>query len=622
MAIALRRLLLGTPLPTARAKHERLPKLLALPVFASDALSSVAYATEEIMLVLVAAIPLILDRAVPISIGIAILLGIVAFSYRQTIHAYPMGGGAYRVAKENLGVYAGLVAGAALMIDYVLTVAVSIAAGVAAITSAVPAMAGHNISLCLLFITLITLLNLRGVRESGIVFAVPTYVFVASLLTLVVAGLIRLGTGNVPAAPAAIPIPPHATYPLTLFVLLRSFAAGCTALTGVEAVSDGVPAFRPPEARNAAATLVLLAVILITMFLGITFLAHGFHVRPDAPESELPMLGAEGIHRQTLISKLAQVVFGRTWFYYLIQTATAMILVLAANTAFADFPRLGSFLARDRFLPRQLTNIGDRLVFSNGIVLLGLLAALLIVAFGGDTHTLLPLYAIGVFVSFTLSQSGMVMRWVRLRGRAWAQLAVVNGIGALATFIVLCILTVTKFVEGAYIVVLLIPMLVALFRGVERHYNQVGKELTIEPNSGFRPIKHTVVVLVPGLNQAVMQTLEYARSISADARAVYVEMDPAETAAFAERWTKYVGDEMPLVILESPYRSLVQPVLRYLDDVDAERHDDIVTVIIPEMVTPRWWQKLLHNQNGLLLKFSLLFKKGIVVTNVRYHLDT
>jgi amino acid transporter len=611
MSMTWRRVLFGSPLPTARAKHERLPKILALPVFASDALSSVAYATEEILLVLaLAGVGVALHNVIPLSLGIALLLAIVAFSYRQTIHAYPNGGGSYIVAKDNLGTVPGLTAGAALLIDYVLTVSVSIAAGVEALISAYPALHQHQVLLCLFFIAFVTLANLRGARESGMLFAIPTYTFVLSMLALILVGIYKYQTG---APPLALPRPPltGTMAPVSIFLILRAFAGGCTAMTGVEAVSNGVPAFRPPESRNASTTLIWMAAILGVMFVGVSYLSHVYHIYPNPLHHD---------KEDTLISMIAETVVGRTWFYYLLQYATAGILVLAANTSYADFPRLGSLLARDRFLPRQLGNIGDRLVFSNGIFLLALLASSLIWLFHGVTHYLLPLYAIGVFISLTHSQAGMVKHWLKLREPGWRKSAVINGLGALATGVVLIDIAASKFRLGAWIVVILIPLLVLLFLRIHTHYLHVAHRLSLENCDPPKPFHHTVCVLVPKLHRGIIPALEYARSISREVRGVYVEIDPQETARVHEKWARWAPD-LPLVVLDSPYRALIEPVISYLEEVENERPDDVVTVIIPEFVARRWWAKVLHNHSGLLLKFALLRMPRIVVTNVRYHLS-
>jgi len=467
MLTGIRRLLLGSPLPTAEEVHQRLTKVKALAVFSSDALSSVAYATEEILLVLVVAGSAALGLSLPIALVIAGLLAIVATSYYQTIHGYPSGGGAYIVAYDNLGVWPGLTAAAALLIDYVLTVAVSITAGIAAITSAFPALFPFRVELCLLAIAGITWANLRGVRESGTLFAIPTYGFVFIFLTLIVVGLARLITGTLSPVPAqTISVVGPGTQALTLFLILRAFASGCTALTGIEAISNGIPAFRKPEADNAGKTLMAMAALLTTMFLGITFLARSLGVVP--------------VEDQTVVSQIGRHVFGHGPLYLALQVATALILVLAANTSFADFPRLSAILARARYLPRQLTNLGDRLVFANGIIALAFLASSLVVLFGGQTHRLIPLYAVGVFLSFTLSQTGMVRHWYRERGRAWQWKAAVNGLGAVATGVVLGVIVASKFTHGAWIVVLLIPAFVWMFHTIKHHYVTLAEQLSLE----------------------------------------------------------------------------------------------------------------------------------------------
>jgi amino acid transporter len=552
MATAIKRLLVGRALRTEQAIHERLTKKTALAVFSSDALSSTAYATEEILLVLAAAAAATASGSfhyvVPVSIGIAVLLAIVATSYRQTIHAYPSGGGAYIVAKENLGTTPGLIAGASLLVDYVLTVSVSIAAGVAAITSAVQGtqyawISDHKVILCLIFIAFIATANLRGVRESGALFAAPTYVFVVSFLFMIAFGLFHYfmygGVAPVPSSEELKIAEGYKLQPMTLFLLLAAFSNGCAALTGIEAISNGVQAFKKPEAHNAATTLIWMAILLTTMFLGTSVMAYLYHVHPK--ESE------------TVISQFARIMFTGPlgWFYYVVQAATAAILVLAANTAFADFPRLSSLLARDRFLPRQFANRGDRLVFSNGIVILAIFSGVLVIAFGGDTSRLIPLYAVGVFLSFTLSQSGMVVHWLRERRKLreakrvaaneartsdgplpdpaladeeihrsyfvtdevtapanWKKSLAINAVGALATFIVLCVFVATKFIHGAWIVVVVIPLLVLLFKSIHNHYVMVAKQLSTEGLEQLQPIKHTVIVPISGIHRGVVSALQ------------------------------------------------------------------------------------------------------------------
>jgi amino acid transporter len=667
MATAIKRLLVGRALRTEEAIHERLTKKTALAVFSSDALSSTAYATEEILLVLAAAAAATsggsFGYVVPVSVGIAVLLAIVATSYRQTIHAYPSGGGAYIVAKENLGTSPGLIAAAALLVDYVLTVSVSIAAGVAAITSAVQGtryawLNEHKVILCLIFIAFIAIANLRGVRESGALFATPTYVFVVSFLFMIAFGFFHYFTyGGAAAVPGPEELKVAEGYklqPLTLFLLLGAFSNGCAALTGIEAISNGVQAFKKPEAQNAATTLIWMALLLTTMFLGTSVMAFLYHVHPK--ESE------------TVISQFARIMFTGPlgWFYYVVQVATAAILVLAANTAFADFPRLSSLLARDRFLPRQFANRGDRLVFSNGIVILAIFSGILVIAFGGDTSRLIPLYAVGVFLSFTLSQSGMVVHWLRERRKLraekpektvqeipetndtsgalpdvglededrsyfvtdevtapanWKKSLAINAIGALATFIVLCVFIATKFIHGAWIVVVVIPLLVVLFKAIHGHYLMVAKQLSTDGLEPLRPIKHTVIVPISGIHRGVVSALQYAKSIASDkVQAVYVDFEEEATANLKDKWERW-GAGVQLVVLPSPYRELTRPLLRHIHRLSRENSNEMITVVLPEFIPARWWQHVLHNQSSLLLKGSLLFRKGVIVTSVPYHLE-
>jgi amino acid transporter len=600
-----KRLVVGRPIPSHAAHHERLSRVTGLAVLSSDPLSSVAYATEEILRVLIVAGVGTLYLGTPIALLIATILAIVVFSYRQTIHAYPNGGGAYIVAKENLGEVPALVAAAALLIDYVLTVAVSVAAGVAAITSAFPASGLNPVLLAIGFVLVLTIGNLRGIRESGRLFALPTYFFVVSLLVLIGVGAWRALVGHV--VPVTSPSPmSSAGHSLTAFLLLRAFANGCTAMTGVEAVSNGVPAFKAPESKNAAATMITMAVLSITMFLGITALAGVFQVVPSEHE--------------TVVSQLARGVFGgRGVPYYLVQAATTLILVLAANTAYADFPRLASILARDGYVPRQLLNQGDRLAFSNGIIGLSLFAVALLVIYGGGTHSLIPLYMIGVFLSFTLSQLGMVQHWRRERLDGWLTSASINGLGAIVTALVLVVVTVTKSAEGAWVILLLVPLHVLMFRGVRRHYRRVAQQLSL---NGWTPSRRRNVVIVPvsGVHRAVVQAIEYAKTLSSDVRAVYVKLDAAAADEVAASWRIW-GQGVPLVMLDSPYRSLMEPLLEYIEQLGADREDSFVTVVLPEFVPARWWQHLFHNQRALLIKGALLFKPNVVLTNVPFHLS-
>ncbi len=605
---AFKRFLLGTPFPTALSRHERLSKVTGLAVLASDALSSVAYATEEILRILIIAGAAAVSLSVPIGLAIAVVVAIVVNSYRQTIVAYPQGASAYIVAKDNLGTVAGLTAGSALLIDYTLTVAVSVSAGVAAITSAFPALYPQRVLIGVVLVAGIAVANLRGVRESGRLFALPTYLFIGGFVALLAAGFFRYFT----SWPAEVAVPPPAAEPLSsvgAFLVLRAFASGAVALTGIEAVSDGVTAFKPPEVRNARVTLIWLGLILTTLFLGITVLTSLYGILPREEE--------------TVVSQLARQVFGGGFAYYYLQAVSTVILVLAANTSFADFPRLSYFMARDGFLPRQFGNRGDRLVFSNGILMLGLAAIALLAVFGGSTHALIPLYAVGVFTSFTLSQASMVRRWVGRKPAGWLWRAGINGIGAATTGLVTSIIAVTKFTHGAWIVVVLILMFIVIFLMINRHYRQVAEQLSLESYGGPPPMQHTVLVLVGDLHKGVVQALQYAKTLSANVKAVYVETDPEKTRRLEEKWGKW-GCGVPLVVLTSPYRSLLGPFLDYLDHIQGQGPKEgvtrMVTVVLPEFIPARWWQHLLHNQTALLVKGALLFRKNVVVTDVPYHL--
>jgi len=600
-------LVVGRPIPSHLAHHERLSRVTGLAVLSSDPLSSVAYATEEILRVLVLAGAAALTFSSPIAFVIAAILAIVVFSYRQTIHAYPNGGGAYIVAKDNIGPAAAQIAAAALLIDYVLTVSVSIAAGVAAITSALPDWHVNRVELAIGFVVVLAWGNLRGVRESGRIFALPTYFFIVSIFVMVGIGIWKVIVGTTqPLPPPTDPVQ-TAGASVTLLLLLTAFSNGCTAMTGVEAVSNGVPAFKPPEPRNAAATLVAMACMSIAMFLGITLLSHTYQVLPS--ESE------------TVVSQLARGIFsGRGFPYFAVQASTMLILVLAANTAYADFPRLSSIIARDRYLPRQFMNQGDRLAFSNGIIVLSMFAVLLLVVFDGDTHALIPLYMIGVFLSFTLSQAGMVIHWRRLRTPGWRSSAVVNGVGGIVTGIVLVVVAITKTHEGAWIIMLLIPLLVLFFRTTHRHYGAVAAQLRLtEAGESDIPRHNTVVVPISGIQRAVVRALDYAKTLSSDVRAVYVDVDPAATEQLRRDWEQW-GRGVPLVVLASPFRSLLEPLLEFLEEADAARADGYVTVVLPEFVPARWWHHLFHNQRALLIKSALLFKPNTVVTSVPFHL--
>ncbi|MCU0520047.1 MAG: APC family permease [Anaerolineae bacterium] len=609
-----RRFLIGDPLPTSAASHERLGKFQALAVLSSDALSSVAYATEEILVVLVAAGTAALAGAPFVGLAIAALLIIVAGSYYQTIHAYPTGGGSYTVSRENLGVNASLVAGAALLIDYLLTVAVSVSAGIAAITSAFPGLMPHRVWLALAALALVALVNLRGLRESGRVFALPTYFFIVSIFTLIVVGVVRLLTGSISTVDAAVPVTASESWlsfrSLSLFMVLRAFASGCSALTGVEAISNGVTVFRKPEAHNASRTLLWMAGLLVAMFLGLTLLAHQTSIIPH--------------HGETVVSQIASAVLGRGFPYYMVQAATALILLLAANTSFSDFPRLANLIARDRFLPTQFTFVGDRLVFAVGIQVLAILAGVLIVAFGAQTHALIPLYAVGVFVSFTLSQSGMVIHWLKLRTAGWQRSVVFNGLGALTTAVVLIVVTISKFAHGAWITFLLIVVLVALFHGIHRHYGSVSKQLSLD-QAWPTPIRnHTIIVPVDTMHRGVVKAIHYAQTIHGNLKVVTVETDAECTEGLCADW-HLVFPDLPLVMLPSPYRSVIEPLVAYAREFMAAQ-GDYVTFILPEFVPAHPWQAFLHNQAARVLRRELYatyrdwYDRYVVITGVRFFL--
>ncbi|MEY2450057.1 MAG: hypothetical protein QOH79_3533 [Acidimicrobiaceae bacterium] len=615
MPSLIKRLLVGRPLASADEGHQRLIKIVALAVFASDAISSTAYATEEILLVLVPVAGFAaLDYLIPIAIVVTILLAIVVTSYRQTIYAYPNGGGSYIVSKDNLGETPALVAGSSLMVDYVLTVAVSVSAGVAAITSAYPGLRDQRVLLCLGFIGLMTLANLRGLKEAGSIFAVPTYVYLVALATLIAYGLFRSYTGDLhPLLPntAAISELSHDGSTLgtvSVFLLLKAFSSGAVALSGVEAISNGVPAFQKPESKNAARTLVAMAGILGTFFFGVSLLAH--RLKPTASEHE------------TILSILGRTVFGDgSAMYYVLQFSTFAILILAANTAFSGFPLLSQLVARDGYLPRQLANRGDRLVFSNGIFLLAGFAGVLVVAFGGQTTALIPLYATGVFTGFTLSQAGMVVRHRRRREKGYQINMVINGLGAVTTGVVLIVIVTSKFTDGAWIPAIVIPLLVLLFKAIKRHYTRVETALNVPADYHTPRHTHTIVVLVGRVHRATLSALAYAKSLAPDRLvAMSVVSDPEEADAIQREWSEYHLD-IALEIRLSPYRDLTGSVIEFIDELDRAYENDIVTVILPEFVLKRWWEQILHNQSALMLKARLLFRRNTVVVSVPYHID-
>ena len=576
-------------------------------MLSADALSSVAYATEEVLRVLMIGGLAAMTYSQTISVLIAILLLAVAFSFRQTIFAFPGGGGAYVVTRDNLGPTAGLAAAASLLIDYTLTVAVSITAGVSAVTSAFPSLHVGKTWLSLAFLVILTTGNLRGLKESARLFGVPVYAFLTVMLGLIVTGAVRAMIGDVaPVEPTDV-LPTFNTGLITTFLLLTAFANGCTALTGVEAVADGVPMFTAPAAKNAAKTLVLMAGLGVTMFVGLTVLAHAYQIVPSETE--------------TVVSQLARGVFGgRNLFYFAVQMATMLILILAANTAFAGFPTLASIVARDRYMPRQFANLGDKLSFSNGIVALSLGAATLIIVFGGDQHRLIPLYMIGVFLSFTLSQSSMFLRTTRAKESGWHISAAVSGFGALLTAVVLVIVTITKTLDGAWIVITMIPILVTIFKLTRTHYESVAGQLSLaNVEVDTTPHGHIVIVPIGGVHRAVIEALRYASALAKDVRAVYVNVNPDSLVQLKKDWPTW-GSHVKLVVLQSPFRSMTEPLLDYIDRMEKEHPDDYITVVLPEFVVKHWWHHLLHNQSALTLKAALLFRPRVVTTSVPFHL--
>ncbi|TKB57024.1 MAG: APC family permease [Nitrospira sp.] len=599
----LKRWLVGDPLKSTQAADERLSKTLALAIFSSNAISSVAYATEEILLVLILAGTAAVAWSIPISLAILFLVVVLTISYRQIIYEYPEGGGAYIVARNNIGELPALIAAGALMIDYVLTVAVSVAAGIAALTSAVPSLFEHRVAIGLTAIIFIIIMNLRGVRESGKFFAVPTYFAIGALGVMVVIGSAQALFGPGTSIP-----PEHqvAIEEMTLFLILRAFAAGCSAVTGMEVVSNGVKSFRRPEAENASTTMIYMSLILAALFMGISFLASHYAILPKVDE--------------TIVSQLARLTFGAGALYYALQIGTMLLLVLAANSAFAGFPHLASILARDGYMPRQMATFGDRLVFSNGVVILGVFACFLLVLFHGDTHALIPLYAVGVFISFTLSQSGMVRRWLTKKGPHWRKSLIVNGAGAVITGIATIILASTKFTQGAWIVFLLIFILVLMFRSIHSHYKAVTEQISLtRDHRPPLPRRNVVVIPINAVNQAVIRAVDYARSRPGEIHAVMVDVDTQATARIQIQWAQW-GCGVNLRALPSPYRSVMKSLLDYIEQILEKEPDIWVTVVIPEILPAHWWQSILHNQRALLLKTALLFKDRVILIDVPFHL--
>lgn len=619
--------LIGRPLATADAPHQTIGKLVGLAVFASDALSSTAYATQEIMVILAAAGSMAFGLVFPIALAIAGLLVIVTLSYEQTIHAYPGGGGAYIVARDNLGELPAQTAGAALLTDYILTVAVSVSSGVAQLTSAFPALMPYRVAISVGMVFFIMLMNLRGVKESGRAFAVPTYFFILMMYATVGTAIVRFLTGSLgqvidpPAMDAARDVAM-----ITPFLILHAFSSGTAALTGVEAISNGITAFREPRSRNAGITLIWMALILGSLFLGISFLAG--------------RIGATPSEAETVISQLARTAYnGRGGLYLATIASTTLILIMAANTSFADFPRLGALHAGDGFLPKQLMFKGSRLVFSYGIMALAIVASALIVLFKASVSGLIPLYAIGVFLSFTLSQTGMARRWWRVGHlkadeeikdpgstlryeRGWQTKLVINAVGAVCTFIVMIVFAVTKFRDGAWIIVLLVPVLVFTFFQIHHHYKRLAKQLSLD-DFGMPPItrRHRVILPIGGVHRGSLTALAYAQSLSVDVTAVYVSMDPAESEKVKRKWDTW-GGGVRLVVLDSPYRLLIEPLLDYIQMIDVHRQPgENITIIVPQFVPKHWWSNALHAQTALMLRMALLFKRGIVITEVPYQID-
>ncbi len=620
MLSQLRHFVFGSPLPSAALGHTRIDKVRALAALSPDALASVAYANQEIYLGLLVAGAAGLNHALNLAVIISALLALLALSYRQTIAAYPSGGGSYTVARENLGDTPGLVAAAALLIDYVLNAAVSVTAGVAALASAFPVLWDHRAALSVVLLLFIAVLNLRGLREAGTAMTIPVYFFLAVYLGLIVWGVgVALVQGR-GAFPAVLPTPAGhpataALAPVTIFLLLRTFASGATALTGVEAISNAVPIFREPAVANAQRTMAIMAALMATLFVGTIGLTQYLAV----------VAGPE----ETILSALVRRLVGSGPLYVIVQLATLLVLIVACNTSYTDFPRVVSLMAKDGFLPRQLRALGDRLVFSNGILLLTALATLLVLVFGGDTHALIPLFAVGAFLAFTLSQAGMVVHWWRERGRGWATRAALNGLGAAATAVALLVIGASKFAGGAWIVILLLPLLVLLFRAIRRHYAEVGRQLRLSEDApavgcGRHP---RIVMPVAGVHRGVIEALNFACSLADDVIAVYVELEADTAAAMRERWQAAGLDRVArLIAVPSPYRSLIGPFLECVEQLDAESADgQPVTVLIPEFVPARWWHFLLHNQTALPLKWALVYRRhrhgtGRAVIDVPFYL--
>jgi len=608
----IRTFLIGRPISSEREGHERLSKLKALAIFSSDNISSSAYGPEEMMRVLALAGIAMIAWTLPLTILIIVMLAIVVTSYRQTIKAYPQGASSYLVASDNLGPYAGVGAGAALMIGYVVTVAVSVSAGVAALTSIYPALFDHRVALAVGAVVILTLGNLRGIRESGTLFMAPTYLYILAILGLIGWGVAMQATGQLPpyVAPPTAETAEGPLQALSLLLLLRAFSSGAVALTGIEAISDGVPAFKPPEWKNARTTLTWAAVIFGALFLGIGYLVTVIGIVPDATEQE------------TVLSQLTRHLTGEGPYLYVVQIATALILVLAANTSFADYPRLSSFLARDGYLPRQFAFRGERLAFTTGILALAGLAVALLIGFGASVSALIPLYTLGVFIAFTLSQAGMLVRWWRRREEGWRRGLLITGSGALTTFLVMLVVGFSNFTRGAWVVAVLVPFLMWIMMGIHRHYERVDRVLELDRIPPDREVSPEPIVIVPiaRLDRAARQAIAFANSISAHATAVHVTNDPATADELRERWPDWAGTT-ELVVVESPYRALIGPLLAYMDALQKQDPTRPILVVLSEFVPRHWWENLLHNQTALRLKLRLFGRRNTIVADVPYHLD-
>jgi amino acid transporter len=613
----------GQPLSTQALHSQRLPKWKALPILSSDALSSVAYGTEEILQVLVLAGVAALTLSLPIALAICGLLLLLGASYHQTVQAYPGGGGAFTVARENLGLWPGLLAAVALLLDYLLTVAVSVSAGIRAVTSAFPGLIPWTVTLCLISIIFITLMNLRGIRESASVFAFPTYAFIALMVFLIGSGLWQIWQGqlspaSVPAMTTALSGIDQFLEPLTALLILRAFSAGCVALTGIEAVANSVPAFQPSSVKNAQKIIFMMVGLLAGMFFGITYIADVLQIKPQ--------------YTQSVLSQIAHAVFGKeTVLYYGVQAATAMILLLAANTAFTGFPRLASILSDNKFLPKQLSALGDRLSFSNGILLLAVLSGLLVYLFNGDTHALIPLYSVGVFLAFSLSQLGMIRRWYTTKGPGWQWKASINTLGFIATSIALLVIIESKFMQGAWMIIVAIPVGLFCFKRIYRHYRRVDKELSVTSNQAkdylvkMEGIQPKVILPVSKMHRGTLAALQFARTVSSDVTAVAVDIDPDQTEKLKQTWDA-LGSKIPLVTIESPYRSTLGPLKKFIHEQDRRDPErGLCMIVLPAAVPTRWWHYILHNQRATLLKAGLYYNKQHkgttrIFVDVPYHL--